>query len=346
MNILGKRRTFIVISPRDGQAREYGFFPRLLCLIMLGGFGFVGALGYFAHAQGLSFYQPSDQKVLVALQDENKILLHTLEQTREEVQQLGEAMDQLKATEDRLRAHHELEPLEMGSLAADQESGGVGGVEDFSAEFASLPPQKQRMMHELGMRIDYLKRMTNLQEKSFEEIERKFEETNVQYLPTISPVRGKMSWLSSPFGWRRDPFTGRRAFHRGVDFAGRRGAPIYATADGFVSYAGKDRYLGNTITLDHRKKELDEQGQPYARLGGYQTEYGHLDKILVKQGQQVKRGQQIGTMGNTGRSTGPHLHYGVRLRDRELSKHRGYKDPEDFIFDFDQSEGDMWAAGG
>lgn len=345
MNILGKRRTFIVISPRDGQAREYGFFPRVLCMILLGGFGFVGALGYFGYAQGFGFYQPGDQKALLALQDENETLMQTLEQTREEVQQLGEAMNQLKTTEDRLRAHHEMEPLEMELVAVAQERGGVGGVEDLSEEFTSLPPQKQRMMRELSVRIDHLKRMVNLQTESFEEIERKFEETNVQYLPTILPVRERTSWLTSPFGRRRDPFTGRWAFHYGVDFAGRRGSPIYATADGFVSYAGRDKYLGKTITLDHRKKELDEQGQPYARQGGYQTEYGHLDKILVEPGQEVTRGQQIGTMGSTGRSTGPHLHYAVRLRDRELSKHRGYKDPKDFIFDFDTSAGDIRVAG-
>ena len=340
--MLGKRCTFIVISPRDGHIREYGFFPRILWLGLLGGLGFVGGLGYYAYAQ--DFHQPGDQKVLLALQDENKTLLHSLEQTREEVQQLGEAMELLKATEDRLRAHHELEPLELEPLAADQEpGGGVGGVEDWSEDFTSLPPQKQKMMREMSLRIDHLKRMVNLQAESFEEIERKFEETNVQYLPTISPVQRGRTWKSSSFGRRIDPFTGRRAFHYGVDFAGRKGMPIYATADGFVSYAGEDKYLGNTIIIAHRKKERDEQGQPYARQGGYQTEYGHLDKILVEQGQEIKRGQQIGTMGNSGRSTGPHLHYGVRLRDQQLSKHRGYQNPEDFIFD--NSEGDMWAAG-
>lgn len=337
MNILGKRHTFIVISSQDGRMRECGFFPRLLWLLLLGGLGLVGVLGYYIYTEG--FYRLGNQKALLSLQAENKTLLHTLEQTRTEVQQLGEAMAQLKATEDRLRAHHEMEPL-----AATQESGGVGGVEDLSEEFMSLPPQKQ-MMRELSVRIDYLKRMTNLQEKSFEEIERKFEETNVQYLPTISPVHEGRTWRSSAFGWRIDPFSGRRAFHSGVDFAGRKGMPIYATADGFVSYAGTDKYLGNTVIIDHRKKELDEAGQPYAHQGGYQTEYGHLDKALVEQGQQVRRGQQIGTMGSTGRSTGPHLHYAVRLRDRELSKHRGYKNPEDFIFDFDKNEDDMWAAG-
>ena len=336
MNILGKRCNFIVISQRDGRIREYGFPPRVLWLILLGGLGFVGVLGYYAYAQG--FHQPGDQKALLALQDENKTLLHSLEQTHEEVQQLGEAMDQLKATEDRLRAHHEMEPL-----AVDGELGGVGGVEDLSEEFTSLPPQKQMMMRELSVRLDHLKRMVNLQAESFEEIERKFEETNVQYLPTLSPVHGGRTWRSSSFGWRIDPFTGRRAFHSGVDLAGRRGLPIYATADGFVSYAAKDKYLGDTVIIDHRKKELDEQGQPYARQGGYQTEYGHLDKILVKQGQQVARGQQIGVMGSTGRSTGPHLHYAVRLRDHQLGKHRGYQNPEDFIFDI--SEGDMWASG-
>ena len=339
MNILGKRCSFIVISPRDGQIREYGFFPRALWLILLGGLGFVGVLGYYAYAQG--FHQPDGQKALLALQDENKTLLHSLEQTREEVQQLGEAMDQLKATEDRLRAH--LASLDLERLARRSRTGRCRGVEDLSEELASLPPQKHLMMRELGARIDHLKRMVNLQAASFAEIERKFEETNVQYLPTVSPVHGEMTWRSSAFGWRIDPFTGRRAFHRGVDFAGRRGTPIYATADGFVSYAGKDKYLGDTIIIDHRKKELDEQGQPYARQGGYQTEYGHLDKIMVKQGQQIKRGQQIGTMGNSGRSTGPHLHYAVRLRDHQLSKHRGYQDPEDFIFD--NSGDDMWAAG-
>ena len=336
MNILGKRYTFIVISPRDGQIREYGFFPRILWLTLLGGFGLVGVLGYYTYAQG--FYKPGDHQALLALQEENKNLLHSLEQTREEVQQLGQTMDQLRATEDRLRAHHEMEPL-----AADGASGGVGGVEDLSEEFTSLPPQKQLMMRELGVRIDYLKRMVNLQAESFAEIEHRFQETNVQYLPTISPVHEGRTWRSSSFGWRIDPFTGRRAFHSGVDLAGRKGLPIYATADGFVSYAAKDKYLGNTIIIDHRKKELDEQGQPYARQGGYQTEYGHLDKILVEQGQEIKRGQQIGTMGNSGRSTGPHLHYAVRLRDHQLGKHRGYKNPEDFIFD--NSEGDRWAAG-
>ena len=209
-------------------------------------------------AQG--FYKPGDYQALLALQDENKNLLHSLGQTREEVQQLGEAMDQLKATEDRLRAHHEMEPL-----AANGELGGVGGVEDLSGEFTSLPPQKQLMMRELSVRIDHLKQMVNLQAESFEEIERKFEATNVQYLPTISPVHEGRTWRSSSFGWRIDPFTGRRAFHSGVDLAGRKGMPIYATADGFVSYAAKDKYLGNTITIDHRKKELDEQGQPLMR---------------------------------------------------------------------------------
>lgn len=332
--MLGKRCNVIVISSRDGQVREYGFFPRSVWLIMLGGLGFLGLLGYCI--QG--FYPQGDRETLLALQSENKKLLYSLEQTREEVQQLGKTMDQLKATENRLRAHHELEPL-----PADREPGGIGGVEDLSEQLAFLPPQKQMMMRELSLRIDYLKRMTYVQAESFAEIERRFQETSVQYLPTISPVREEMTWRTSSFGWRIDPFTGRRAFHSGVDFAGSKGTPIYATADGFVSYAAADKYLGNTIIIEHRKKDLDEQGQPYARQGGYQTEYGHLDKIAVEKGQQVKRGQQIGTMGNTGRSTGPHLHYAVRLRDRQLSKHRGYQNPEDFIFD--KSEDDRWAAG-
>jgi murein DD-endopeptidase MepM/ murein hydrolase activator NlpD len=114
--------------------------------------------------------------------------------------------------------------------------------------------------------------------------------------PSIRPTDG---WFSSGFGYRISPFTNQREFHKGIDIANRIGTPIIAPADGFVVHAGKEGNFGKMITINH----------------GYnlQTRYGHLSKYRIKKGQYVKRGQIIGEVGNSGRCTGPHLHYEVLL---------------------------------
>ena len=322
-----KRITFIVIPANDGQVREYRFPPWILWCAMLLAFSFCGAFGYYSKG----FYQKVDQEqALEVLRDENGGLLRSIELSRREVEQLDETMVQLMADDDLLRAYHQMEPL-----SADIRQVGVGGSEDLPEDFTALPPEKREVVRKLSGRIDYLKRMASLQQESFEEIERKYLETqgNFKHLPTISPIRAGTAWKSSPFGERTDPFTGRKAFHSGVDFAGRKGTPIYATADGVVSYAYTDLRLGKVVVIEHNVEEVNEQGETYTRKGIYRTEYGHMDKILVNKGDRVERGQHIGAMGNTGRSTGPHLHYAVRFQDRRLGDRKGYVNPERFILD-------------
>jgi len=112
--------------------------------------------------------------------------------------------------------------------------------------------------------------------------------------PAIMPAQG---WFSHGFGWRKDPFSGKRQFHRGIDIVNHRGTPIYATADGVVSRAVRVADLGKTVDVSHG--------------GGYVTRYAHLNEITVRPGQKIRRGEQIGKMGSTGRSTGDHLHYEV-----------------------------------
>ena len=138
---------------------------------------------------------------------------------------------------------------------------------------------------------------------------RSFEESNedqVRTTPSISPIRSDEFVLTSPFGTRRSPFTQELDFHAGVDLAATLGTPIYAPADAVVSFAGRYslrrnvswwRY-GNLITLRHGERLL--------------TLYGHCEELSVKTGDKVHRGQQIGTVGNTGWSTNPHLHYEIR----------------------------------
>jgi murein DD-endopeptidase MepM/ murein hydrolase activator NlpD len=120
--------------------------------------------------------------------------------------------------------------------------------------------------------------------------------------PSIWPAKG---WLSSTMGRRADPITGGADFHSGLDIAGERGQPVFATADGTVTHVGFDGGYGNLIVLDHGF--------------GLQTRYGHLLNYTVKSGAKVKRGDIIGHVGNTGRSTGYHLHYEVLASGKLLN---------------------------
>jgi len=120
--------------------------------------------------------------------------------------------------------------------------------------------------------------------------------------PTIWPTIG---WVSSPFTFRDDPFTGKRQFHYGIDIATNFGNPIVATADGIVIALDNDKIGGKNIAISHGN--------------GITTHYLHLSKFLVKTGQKVKRGDVIGLVGKTGKALGPHLHYEVRVNNKPVN---------------------------
>jgi murein DD-endopeptidase MepM/ murein hydrolase activator NlpD len=127
--------------------------------------------------------------------------------------------------------------------------------------------------------------------------------------PSILPTVGI---ISSGFGYRISPFTGKREMHKALDIATSKGSPIVATADGIITFAGSKGLLGNTVLIDHGH--------------GISTRYAHCYKILKKRGDIVKRGDIIARVGNTGRSTGPHLHYEVRINNIQVN-------PEKYILD-------------
>ncbi|KRC82606.1 M23 family metallopeptidase [Sphingomonas sp. Root241] len=128
-------------------------------------------------------------------------------------------------------------------------------------------------------------------------------EQTVISIPSMQPV-DKLLFTSS-FGVRSDPFRGTVAMHAGVDIPGTIGTPIYATADGIISHAGRQGGYGNLVQINHGR--------------GIETRYGHLSKILVADNARVRRGQMIGLMGSTGRSTGSHLHYEVRVDGKAVN---------------------------
>lgn len=125
---------------------------------------------------------------------------------------------------------------------------------------------------------------------------------NLTHIPSIWPTRGR---FTSRFGYRVNPVTGRRSFHKGIDIANSKGTPIYAPADGTVIYAKWFSTYGRMVDIDHGN--------------GLSTRFGHMSKIEVKEGQKVERGDLIGRMGNTGRSVASHLHYEVHKKGRPVN---------------------------
>ncbi|RLE00465.1 MAG: hypothetical protein DRJ11_11645 [Candidatus Aminicenantes bacterium] len=179
---------------------------------------------------------------------------------------------------------------------------GSGTGEDLSSASASPTPAtnpKQGLvtLESLQIKAAGIKQNLNILSNHFEE-----QALQLAATPTIWPTKG---WVTSAFGWRNDPFTGKRAFHRGLDIATHYGNPVVATADGIVIQTSYDKIGGKTIKISHR--------------GGYTTVYCHLSKFLVRPGQRVKRGQTIGLVGSTGKALGPHLHYEVRRNGKSLN---------------------------
>ncbi|MFH2093196.1 MAG: peptidoglycan DD-metalloendopeptidase family protein [Pseudomonadota bacterium] len=176
---------------------------------------------------------------------------------------------------------------------------GIGGIpkDELDPEIP-LGQKHNNLIREMHEQVKQTNQAAKKQALDFEDLIKLLENKRnlLASTPTIKPVDG---WITSQFGYRTSPFTGQKEFHSGLDIANRSGTKILATANGKVSYAARKMYIGNLIVIDHG----------YGRV----TRFGHLDKILVQEGQEVKRGDVIGLLGNTGRSTGPHVHYEVKI---------------------------------
>lgn len=175
----------------------------------------------------------------------------------------------------------------------------LGGVErmDFSDQYMTAHRQELlvRKMHGF---LEQLQTEARLEELRQDELLASLRDNQGFFAstPSIWPTEG---WVTSEFGYRRSPFTDRREMHKGLDIAGPVGTPIYSTANGRVLSSGRDGAYGLTVTVDHG--------------AGIVTLYAHMQRLVVESGQEVSRGELLGYMGNTGRTTGPHLHYEVRL---------------------------------
>jgi murein DD-endopeptidase MepM/ murein hydrolase activator NlpD len=173
----------------------------------------------------------------------------------------------------------------------------------------ALEERHDSLMREMHGQIDQMAVAAEVQEDGFESLMEDLDEKKnlLASTPAIRPTKGVRT---SRFGKRKSPFTGLLELHKGLDIAGPVGTPVVASADGRITFAGRRGGFGLMVVIDHGH--------------GLSTRYAHMDATLKQAGETVRRGDKIGLMGNTGRSTGPHLHYEVHLNGVPV-------DPETYI---------------
>jgi murein DD-endopeptidase MepM/ murein hydrolase activator NlpD len=285
--------TFLYVPKQDGGLKTVRI-PKLFV------FGILALVAVSATVAAVAVVKVSRRAAtvnrLAAVVEENDALRAELDEYAHQVESLKRQVRQNFDFQKKARLLANLDDLDQ-----DVTEVGVGGPDFGVVESLSLLDEGTRgRVSSLGEDIDKLTRQARLQRESYEQIIETLAERQkmLSATPSIRPVPS--GYVSSRFGRRMDPFTGRTSWHHGVDYSARLGTPIYATADGVVSFAGKWYEFGWTVEITHGN--------------GFVTRYAHCSKLLVRKGKRVKRGDVIARVGSSGRSTATHLHYEV-MRD-------------------------------
>ena len=252
----------------------------------------------------LTFFPSPREK---QLQREKEALQAQLSTLSQQVDQMQLVMTDLQQRDDNLyRVLFGAEPIPLSIRQGTQRK--ISYYEDIARM------TNNQLSADLTLKVDVLEKEFYVQSKSYDEIIEmaKNQEIRMENIPAIQPVLNKdLTRVASGYGMRIDPVYHVRKFHQGMDFTAPTGTEVFATGNAKVKFSGWKQGYGNTIILDHGF--------------GYETVYAHLYKSLVRKGQKVRRSDIIGLVGNTGKSTGPHLHYEVRLNDRPV-------DPRNYYF--------------
>lgn len=281
------RRSYSVfIVPDGGQVKQFSVSKAatlLACalLFLVVGGSVILSVDFFG--------RQVDSYRLSVLQDENSFLTNRIEVINQSIDSLRGEIFALTEKEQAIRTIFDLPTIDP-----QERQLGIGGPEILPADEFYTPSKQSAYQTEAE--IDRLLAMSEFESEQLANIYDVLEEKreDLDHTPSIQPTTG---WLIRGYGIKRDPFTGQKRLHAGIDISNKRGTPIVAAAAGTVSFVGTRGPLGRTVVIDHGN--------------GFETLYGHLDKFEVKKGQKVQRGDRIALMGNTGYSTGPHLHYAV-----------------------------------
>ncbi len=285
--------TILVVPDRNAEVHRYrvrsGYLKiglaALSCMLIL--FGLVTVRYFFLRHQNQEF-----SSLLI----ENRDLKIQVQGLSQKIEGLHKKLTRVVQLDHKVRMLTGLENRysEDSTMAV----GGPESTENLLYLNPRLDSRDVKEIRKIHSDMNSLEAQLTLQELSIQELQEFLEDRRslLACTPSIWPLHG---WVSSEFGWRRSPYSGQRQLHEGIDIAAPVGSLIRAPADGIVNFAGIETGYGRLLTIHHGY--------------GISTRYGHCSEILVQKGERVKRGQPIAAVGVTGRATGPHLHYEVRV---------------------------------
>jgi murein DD-endopeptidase MepM/ murein hydrolase activator NlpD len=295
-----KRLTFLLVPDTSHLSRQISVRVWYLWAGLGAAILLVFATFFFASA---FISREVDKAELERLQAENQTLAGKYQDLSEDLEKANSRYSQVVQKEIAIR-----QAFGLPEVSPDERQLGIGGPASMTPPLSS---ETEWLAYNTEGEVDRLLRLSGFELEKYSELETSLGDLKdrLDHTPSIWPTRG---WLQSGFGIRTDQFTGTRRLHRGLDISNNTGTPIFASAAGRVQSTRIDRELGRMIVIEHDY--------------GFVTRYGHLSQIDVVRGQKVKRGDMIGRMGSTGRSTGPHLHYEVWCNGNVLN-------PIDYILD-------------
>lgn len=281
----------IIVPHTKTSTRTLTFSKRAMKLILGGAAAAVLVLGLFL----------ADYFSMTFIRAKYRTLVRESSEQKETIAETANTIKRLEATVANYENYARKLNILMGFKSADVMPGepGIGGGDpgEGGEPQAAPPSLSQGSMQSLALKAESVEKNLGSLIGVLESQAARLAST-----PTIWPTQG---WVSSPFGYRIDPFTGRRTFHRGIDIATNFGNPVAAAADGTVTEAVYDKFYGRTVIISHGN--------------GVVTQYCHMEKYVVSPGQKVRRGDILGYVGKTGKALGPHLHYEVRINDTAVN---------------------------
>ncbi|MGH1362321.1 MAG: M23 family metallopeptidase [Calditrichia bacterium] len=293
-----EKKKLIYINQKTSDVKEFNVSFRFIAAIL--GVLAVLMIIFFRYsvAFGVNFTQNSQ---ITQLKKENMTLKSELERISGSIADIRSSIDVIEDKDDLIRSMLDLPPI-----ASDVRQVGIGGTNLSTTSDMELGELSfgNDLIENLNV-LEKIEREIRLEKASYQKLLTTVErqQDSLRYLPCLKPV--VEAYISSGFGNRRHPIRKRMHFHRGVDMAATRGTPIIAPADGFIVSAGRNGGYGNYVKINHKY--------------GFETCYGHLNKIYVRNGQFVRRGDKIGEVGSTGLSTSSHLHYELLYNGKHLN---------------------------
>ncbi|MDD8017033.1 MAG: M23 family metallopeptidase [Bacteroidota bacterium] len=304
-----KKKLFFYSEDSVSFVEAKGYRLKFMAVVALCTMAVLGIIGtankYYGDVLGLGFTTAAE------LTSENTLLKEQVKKLNTRLTEVSSSLQNLAQSDNQLRTAVDLPKIDL-----DTRTLGTGGV-DATVYAGMVSKDASELLTSTSILLGKIEKEVVFQRQSFNDISRKQQENKQLFasLPAIKPMVGTYSYHG--YGLRRDPFLGTLRMHEGVDIQNDVGTPVYATGDGMVEFSGSTgSSYGVSVEINHGF--------------GYKTWYAHLSKCAVRSGQHVKRGTLIAYSGNTGRSTGPHLHYEVRRNNIQQNPVEYFVDDVDF----------------